>query len=121
MEPRLNETPDIAPTLPNLTEEKSVSPTRLAFRRFRKNKLAIVGIVFLSIMIVIAIFADVIATHDPTASQLTKIEARADSENWLGTDGSGRDNFSRLVYGARISLTVGFFLRCCLRFLLGER
>ncbi|AIC94972.1 MULTISPECIES: oligopeptide ABC transporter permease [Shouchella] len=109
MEPRLNETPDIAPTLPNVTEEKSVSPTRLAFRRFRKNKLAIVGIVFLSIMIVIAIFADVIATHDPTASQLTKIEARADSENWLGTDGSGRDNFSRLVYGARISLTVGFF------------
>lgn len=57
----------------------------------------------------VAIFADVIATHDPTASQLSKIEAKADGENWLGTDGSGRDNFSRLVYGARISLTVGFF------------
>lgn len=60
-------------------------------------------------MVLVAIFADVIATHDPTASQLSKVEAKADSENWLGTDGSGRDNFSRLVYGARISLTVGFF------------
>lgn len=109
MEPRLKETPDIAPIRPKLTEEKSVSPTRLAFRRFRKNKLALVGIVFLAIMVLVAIFADVIATHDPKISQLAKIEAKADSENWLGTDGSGRDNFSRLVYGTRISLTVGFF------------
>ncbi|WP_078391632.1 oligopeptide ABC transporter permease [Shouchella patagoniensis] len=109
MEPRLNETPDITPLKPELNEEKSLSPTRLAFRRFSKNKLALVGIVFLSFMILVAIFADVIATHDPTASQLSKIEARADGDNWLGTDGSGRDNFSRLVYGARISLTVGFF------------
>lgn len=109
MEPRLNETPSVSPPTPAMSEEKSVSPTVLAFRRFRKNKLALAGIAFLSFMVLVAIFADVIATHDPTASQLTKIEAKADSENWLGTDGSGRDNFSRLVYGARISLTVGFF------------
>lgn len=92
-----------------MVRRKSVSPTVLAFRRFRKNKLALAGIVFLSFIVLVAIFADVIATHDPTASQLSKIEAKADGENWLGTDGSGRDNFSRLVYGARISLTVGFF------------
>ncbi|GIN07451.1 MULTISPECIES: oligopeptide ABC transporter permease [Shouchella] len=109
MEPRLNETPSVSPPTPTLSEEKSVSPTVLAFRRFRKNKLALAGIVFLSFIVLVAIFADVIATHDPTASQLSKIEAKADGENWLGTDGSGRDNFSRLVYGARISLTVGFF------------
>ncbi|MEK4298953.1 oligopeptide ABC transporter permease [Oceanobacillus sp. FSL W8-0428] len=109
METRLKEMPDIAPPRPELPEEMSVSPTKLAFRRFRKNKLALLGTVFLAIMVLVAIFADVIATHDPTASQLSKVEAKADSENWLGTDGSGRDNFSRLVYGARISLTVGFF------------
>ncbi|ALA54686.1 ABC transporter permease [Shouchella clausii] len=109
MEPRLNETPSVSPPTPTWSEEKSVSPTVLAFRRFRKNKLALAGIVFLSFIVLVAIFADVIATHDPTASQLSKIEAKADGENWLGTDGSGRDNFSRLVYGARISLTVGFF------------
>ncbi|MFS0787172.1 oligopeptide ABC transporter permease [Shouchella sp. 1P09AA] len=99
------------PSPPQFThvEEKSLSPTRLAFNRFKKNKLAITGIVFLALMVLVAIFADVIATHDPTQSNLAKVEANADSENILGTDQSGRDNFSRLVHGARISLTVGFF------------
>lgn len=94
-------------------EDKSFSPTRLAFNRFMKNKLAIVGIVFLVFMVFVAIFADVLATHSPTQTNLTKIEAKADSENILGTDQSGRDNFSRLVYGSRISLTVGFFAMVC--------
>jgi len=102
---------DMQPSPPQFTqvEEKSLSPTRLAFNRFKKNKLAITGIVFLALMVLVAIFADVIATHDPTQSNLAKVEANADSENILGTDQSGRDNFSRLVHGARISLTVGFF------------
>ncbi|UCZ55190.1 ABC transporter permease [Bacillus shivajii] len=88
---------------------KSLSPFQLSMRRFLKNKLAIVGIFILAFFVLVAIFADVIATHDPVQYDMYNIEAKASSENWLGTDRSGRDNFSRLVYGSRISLTVGFF------------
>ncbi|MBM7098016.1 ABC transporter permease [Bacillus sp. H-16] len=89
--------------------EKSLSPFQLAMRRFLRNKLAIAGLVVLAFFILVAIFADVIAPHSPTAHNYYNIESKASSEHWLGTDSSGRDNFSRLVYGARISLTIGFF------------
>jgi len=89
--------------------EKSLSPFQLAMRRFLKNKLAIVGIFILSFFVIVAIFADVIAPESPTASNLYKVEAKQDSENWLGTDSSGRDNYARLVHGSRVSLTIGFF------------
>ncbi|MEW9503060.1 oligopeptide ABC transporter permease [Jeotgalibacillus marinus] len=92
-----------------LQTEKSPSPLKLAMRRFLKNKLAVLGVFILVFMVLVAVFADVIATHDPTASNLLKVEAKADSENILGTDGSGRDNFSRLIHGSRVSLTIGFF------------
>ncbi|WP_096186110.1 oligopeptide ABC transporter permease [Evansella halocellulosilytica] len=88
---------------------KSLSPFQLAMRRFLKNKLAIAGIFILAFFVLVAVFADVIATHDPVQYDMYNIEAKASSENWLGTDSSGRDNFSRLVYGSRISLTIGFF------------
>lgn len=88
--------------------EKGKSPLQLARRRFFQNKLAIAGIIFLSFFVIIAVFADFIATHNPIESNMYNIEAKASSENILGTDSSGRDNFSRLVYGARISLIVGF-------------
>ncbi|MEA2531439.1 MAG: peptide/nickel transport system permease protein, partial [Thermomicrobiales bacterium] len=54
-----------------------------------------------------AVFAPVIATHDPNAINLTKISQPPDSENWLGTDRVGRDIFTRVLYGGRISLSVG--------------
>ncbi|WZY01757.1 oligopeptide ABC transporter permease [Bacillus sp. FSL W7-1360] len=112
MEPQQTGTEQLLNSFPVVTE-KNLSPTRIAWQRFCKNKLALVGISFLSFIILVALFADVIATHDPTAANLTKIEAAPDSQNWLGTDGSGRDNFSRLVYGSRISLTVGFTAMLC--------
>lgn len=89
--------------------EKSLSPFQLAMRRFLKNKLAIVGIFILGFFVFVAIFANVIAPQSPTASDMYKVEAKQDSESWLGTDSSGRDNYSRLVHGSRVSLTIGFF------------
>ncbi|MBP3950056.1 oligopeptide ABC transporter permease [Bacillus suaedae] len=86
---------------------KSVSPFQLAMRRFFRNKLAILGIIILVIFVLIAAFAPVIATHDPVKSDLLNTMAKPSAENYLGTDSSGRDNFSRLVYGSRISLTIG--------------
>ncbi|MFA9560522.1 oligopeptide ABC transporter permease [Evansella sp. AB-rgal1] len=107
METQVQKNMDPTPDLQGAKIEKSLSPTQLAFRRFKKNKLAIVGIFILAFFVLIAIFADVIATHNPKQYDMYNIEAKASSENWLGTDSSGRDNFSRLVHGSRISLTVG--------------
>ncbi|ADU28312.1 oligopeptide ABC transporter permease [Evansella cellulosilytica] len=101
---KMDPTPEV-----NEQPEKSLSPFQLAMRRFLKNKLAIAGIFILLFFVIVAIFADQIATHDPRASERYNVEAKASSENWLGTDSSGRDNFSRLVHGSRVSLTIGFF------------
>lgn len=88
--------------------EKSLSPFQLAMRRFLRNKLAIAGIIIMVIFILVAFFAPLIATHNPEASNLSDVYSKPNSEHYLGTDASGRDNFSRLIYGTRISLTVGF-------------
>ena len=53
-------------------------------------------------------FADVLPLRDPLASDFAKLKARPDLEYWFGTDVLARDIFSRVIYGARISLTVGF-------------
>ncbi len=71
-----------------------------------KNKLAIIGIVILGFFILLAIFAPVIAPYDP--SEMVENETLPPSfKHLFGTDDLGRDLFSRAVYGARISLTVG--------------
>lgn len=55
-------------------------------------------------LVAIAIFAPLIATHDPNASSVLEVLQPPSAEHWLGTDGSGRDLFSRLVYGSRTAL-----------------
>src|SRR5919107_3317139 len=93
-----------------------------AWRQFRRNKLAMVGMACLIFLAVVAILAPVIAPHNPVQSDLRtagkfRQAAWIQTDNpkttgdWsypLGTDGNGRDVFSRLVYGTRISLVVGF-------------
>ena len=81
------------------------------------NRLTYIGAVIAVIFILTAIFAPLIATHDPvvpiteknqaTNQESLKRNAAPSSENWFGTDALGRDVFSRLVYGARVSLLVG--------------
>ena len=73
-----------------------------------KNKLAIAGLVVLVLIILMAIFAPFLTNHDPVQHDLLKVEQSPTSEHILGTDSSGRDNFSRLLHGSRISLIVGF-------------
>ncbi|WP_042225298.1 oligopeptide ABC transporter permease [Oceanobacillus manasiensis] len=101
---------------PNITKNTEVSsnqkhnqsPFKLARKRFLRNKLAIAGIAVLILFILAALFAPLLTQHDPTKGDLMLIEKPPSSEHLLGTDSSGRDNFARLIYGARISLTVGF-------------
>src|SRR3954447_17076706 len=89
-------------------ETKSVSPTWQRFRdAFRRHPMAIVGGVILALMIVIALLAPFLATVDPQAVSPVKRLKPPSSAYWFGTDMLGRDVYSRVVYGARISLIVG--------------
>ncbi|MBO1002841.1 oligopeptide ABC transporter permease [Pseudogracilibacillus auburnensis] len=87
--------------------ERHRSPLQISFRRFFKNKLAVLGLIILLFVALVAIFAPFFAEHSPTKTDMLKIEQSPSKEHILGTDSSGRDNFSRLVYGSRISLTIG--------------
>lgn len=76
-------------------------------KKLAKNKSAIAGAIVVLIFFVLAIFAPLIAPYDPTHIEMSKKLDPPSSEHWLGNDDKGRDIFSRLLYGARISLTVG--------------
>ena len=75
----------------------------------RRKPLGAFGAAVAIILIFVAIGADVIETHDPYESNVKQKFARPGSEQWLGGDRLGRDVYSRLVHGARISLYVGIF------------
>lgn len=89
-------------------EEKAVSPWLEAWRSFRKNKLAVLGTLIVLFFILLAIFAPVIAPQGINEQNFEKRLLAPSSEHWFGTDDFGRDIFSRVVHGARISLWVGF-------------
>jgi len=71
------------------------------------DRPARVAAAFLVVLGLVALFAPVLATHDPQSGQLDDALQEPSAEHWLGTDHLGRDEFSRLVYGARISLLAG--------------
>jgi len=73
----------------------------------RKKPLGAAGGILMAVMVLTAIFADVIATHDPIATDAAHTLARPDATHWLGSDHLGRDIYSRIVHGARVSLIVG--------------
>lgn len=71
------------------------------------NRLTYIGLAIASLVIIAAVLAPFIATHDPVAQDLANRFASPSGEYWFGTDSLGRDVFSRVIYGARISLQVG--------------
>lgn len=89
--------------------EKS-SHYAVAFRRLKKNKLAMIGLGIVLTLILVAIFAPWIAPYDPTEPNLTNSLAPPSKEHPFGTDRVGRDVFSRVIYGSRIALTVGVLI-----------
>jgi peptide/nickel transport system permease protein len=77
--------------------------------RFIKNKTAVVGLIIFSIIVLLAVFAPLIADYNTVAIRINvpnRLQA-PNSTNWLGTDDMGRDIFARIIHGARISLMVG--------------
>jgi peptide/nickel transport system permease protein len=88
----------------------------------RRNPLGAAGGLVIVVMILVAVFADVIAPYNPVANTFDRMHEPPSLENWFGTDQFGRDVFSRIVYGARTALIVGFvssFVGASLGLILG--
>jgi ABC-type dipeptide/oligopeptide/nickel transport system permease subunit len=109
--------------LADMSDYKSNSLWRLTSRRLFKQRSAQVGMVMMGFLIFIAVFAPVLSPFDPTEtieSADGKIKRReppcihllgcpeTETQNIFGTDGNGRDQFTRILYGARVSLRIGF-------------
>jgi len=78
------------------------------WKRLIKNKAAIAGMIVILILLLTAIFADFIAPYGYETQFLDNTRTAPNADNWFGTDNFGRDIFSRVVYGSRISIQVGF-------------
>lgn len=85
---------------------RSASPAAEFWRRFRRHRLAVAGGVTLLLLIGMALFAPYIAGADPNRGDFLNIDASPSWSHPLGTDGNGRDYWARLVFGARVSLSV---------------
>jgi peptide/nickel transport system permease protein len=78
------------------------------WRTFARNRLAVIGGVVVAILVVFAVAAPALAPWDPNRHNTRRILAPPSAQHWMGTDQLGRDVLSRVLYGARVSLAVGF-------------
>ncbi len=76
-------------------------------RRFLSNRMAVTGCALLSIIFLLALFAPLLATQPPLEMKITDRLKAPSATHWFGTDEFGRDVYSRVVYGSRISISVG--------------
>ena len=96
---------DLATTQLHFTVE---SPTKRAVRRLLQNRLAVVGMVILGLLVLSAVLAPFITPHPPNEIDLDYYRTPPSPAHPLGTDRFGRDVLSRILYGGRLSLSVGF-------------
>ncbi len=96
------------------TSEKKYQPTNPWLDKWRQvihNRMAVIGFILLGLMTIMAIFAPFVAPYNPSEMDLKHNLEKPSAEHWLGTDKLGRDVLSRVVYGSRISLIVGFIVQ----------
>jgi peptide/nickel transport system permease protein len=89
-----------------------VEDFKLFWRNFKRQRMGIIGLTMLLTMIFVAVFAPILAPYNPQESvrvTLDSIYAPPNAAHWLGTDDAGKDVLTNLIYGSRVSLTVGFF------------
>ena len=94
------------PNQDNQARQETLS--RLFWKRFRKNQLALLGGVIVLVLFVVAMFAPWISPYDPGQIEIKRVLEEPSAKHLLGTDSLGRDVLSRMVWGSRISLLVGF-------------
>jgi peptide/nickel transport system permease protein len=90
--------------------------------RFRRNKMAMSGLVMVGGLFAVSLFAPWLAPYDPGFIDLKEVLMAPSAEHWLGTDPLGRDVLSRIIYGAQVSLKVGFVavgLATCIGLMVG--
>jgi ABC-type dipeptide/oligopeptide/nickel transport system permease subunit len=87
--------------------ERADTPGGDAWRRFRRNRLALIGLLIVAVILTSAILAPWLAPQDPAKQSLFEKRARPGAKYVLGADEFGRDILSRVIYGARIALVVG--------------
>jgi ABC-type dipeptide/oligopeptide/nickel transport system permease subunit len=97
---------EIAPAV-LIASPASPSPALALLRAVIRHRLASVGLIIIVVLCLLAVFAPVLAPYSPYDQDLYRVLAPPSAVHWLGTDNLGRDLFSRLLYGARVSLFVG--------------
>ncbi|WP_406111011.1 ABC transporter permease [Streptomyces sp. NBC_01003] len=101
-----------------MTAVRSRAAGSVKLRALRKNRLAMTGGVIAGVFVLAALFAPLIAPYDPAQPDFGNVLAAPDWSHWLGTDDLGRDQLSRVVFGARASMQVGV-LAVILAFVVG--
>ncbi len=87
-------------------------------KRFSKRKISFIGLLIVILLIIVAVFANVLAPYDFAAQDLSNIRAFPSAQHWLGTDEFGRDILTRMLYGGRTSLLVSL-LGCAISVVIG--
>lgn len=82
--------------------------THEVWRRFRKHKLALVGLVIIGVYLLVAVFGPMLAPYEPYAQHPPDRLQGPSAKFWLGTDEYGRCIFTRIIYGTRVSIIIGF-------------
>ena len=93
---------------PSSSRQAALQQAWLGWRRFARNTTAMIGFSIIVLLVLVAMFAPFLATHDPFAQDLTTRLQPPSAANWFGTDELGRDIYSRIVYGSRITLYIAF-------------
>lgn len=91
---------------PRSRREAKLGALYRGWLRFRRNRLALLGLAIVVLLVLVAAFAPWIATHHPNEQNLAQRLLPPSAAHWLGTDDFGRDVFSRIVHGARITLYI---------------
>lgn len=84
-----------------------VASNQRAWVRFRRNKLAMASAAFIILLVIVAALGSVITPYDPAKQDILNSLVGPSGSHWLGTDEYGRDIFSRVLLGSRVSLVVG--------------
>jgi ABC-type dipeptide/oligopeptide/nickel transport system permease subunit len=94
--------------------DRELEPRRMSTVGFKsflktllKHRLSLIGIIIIILMFSLALFAPLLAPYDPNAPDFYNLLKGPSAKHWLGTDDLGRDLLSRVIYGARVSMTVG--------------